>query len=84
MGRLEKVQQRAMKMLKEWENLSYEERLRELGLFSLEKRRIRGTSSMYINTSREGANRKEPGSFQWCLLTGPEAMGTNPNTGGSL
>ena len=28
--------------------------------------------------------RTEPGSFQWCPMTGPEAVGTNWNTGGSL
>lgn len=56
------------------------ERLKELKLLSLETRRLRSISSMFINIRMEGAKKMEPGSFLRYLVTRSEAMGSNWNT----
>jgi len=58
---LEGVQWRATKKIKGLEHIPYEERLRNLGLFSLGKRRMRGELKWM-----------RPGSSQWCVAVGQE------------
>jgi len=75
---LKRVQQWATKMAKGMEYLPYEERLRDLELFSLEKRKLSGN---LINTCKFiMGGRQEDGAVQQCPVAKQGAISTKWNT----